>query len=64
MPNADDLLGLLLAYEVYSAISRRCPLLTELCREYPILTVAVLAVAFRHLQRLPIPTIGAQYDNP
>ena len=55
MPNADDLLGLLLAYEVYAAVSRRAPLLTVLCRANPALTAIVLAAAFRHLHPKPQP---------
>lgn len=48
---SDDLLGAVLAYEIYSAISKRTPLVTTLCRRYPLLTVAVLAVTFGHLRR-------------
>ena len=53
MPNADDLLGLVLGYEVYAAISKRGPLVTTLCREYPFMTVGVLLIAFGHLRRRP-----------
>lgn len=55
MLNVDDLLGALMAYEVYAAISRRLPLVTTLCRQYPALTAAVLLIAFGHLRR-PTPT--------
>ena len=54
LPNADDLLGLVLAYEVYAAISKRGPLVTTLCRRYPYLTAGVLLITFGHLRRRPV----------
>ena len=53
-PTSDDLLGLVLAYEVFVALSGRGRLVTPLCREYPLLTAGVLMVTWRHLRRRTI----------
>ena len=51
----DDLLGLILAYEVFSAISKRSPLVTTYCRRRRIAAFPILAVTAVHLIRKELP---------
>lgn len=51
MTFADDLLGLILAFEVYAAISKRFPLVTSTCRKHRWLVVPIVAVTVAHLAR-------------
>lgn len=51
----DDLLGLILAYEVFSAISKRSPLITTLCHRHRLAVAPVLVVTAAHLLRKELP---------
>lgn len=54
---ADDVLGALLAYEVFMALSKRGPLLTTLCRRWRILAIPILGATALHLLRKELPCL-------
>lgn len=56
---SDDALGLILGFEVYAAISKRFPLVTTLCRQYPVLIVPVVLATIGHLRRRPVVVVVA-----
>jgi hypothetical protein len=58
-PNRNDVLGLMMAFEVYAAFSKRVPLITELCRNHRLRALAVTGIVLAHLIQTIPPTQGA-----